>query len=186
MSGAGLAHTHLSADAGCNSCLQGDWCTGAVFSVRVGQKCRQKSHVHKTTKNPRHFKMQSWQPRLVKGEVVITSSQLVCEIRLGDAGRSFRFDFASLYPSRRVIPPWLCVWPSARCQSRPFLAFLRLQVICASVPKTGTDGRQPSVSTVYPKKNTIFQSQILSLQPSHPMSLLDTHQLSEDFRIASR
>lgn len=34
---------------------------------------------------------------------------IASEIRLGAAGRSFRLDFASLYPSRCVIPTWLCV-----------------------------------------------------------------------------
>lgn len=79
--------------------------------------------------------MQSWQPQLVKGEGAIASSRSLSEIRLGAAGRSFRLDFASLYPSRCVIPPWLCVWPSARCQSQPFLAVSSPSSrLCGAIP----------------------------------------------------
>lgn len=128
--------------------------------VRVGQK---NCDVHKTTWLKNHCNddslkltasvwMQSWQPQLLKGEVVITSSEMLSEIRLGAAGRSFRFDFGSLYPSRHVIPSEPCVRPSVRRQSRPFLAFPCLRVICASALKPAQmDGSRVIVQSIQRK-----------------------------------
>lgn len=86
------------------------------------------------------------------GEVVITSSEMLSEIRLGAAGRSFRFDFGSLYPSRHVIPSEPCVRPPVRRQSRPFLAFPCLRVICASALKPAQmDGSRVIVQSIQRK-----------------------------------
>lgn len=159
-----------------------------VFSTR-GTKIiiiKKKSHVHKTTKNPHHFEcshdsLSSWKAkersrvldRWVRSDLVLLEG-------------AFVWILPAFTPPVALSRLGYVCDPPLDASLNPSWRFPRLQVVCAERSQIGTDGRQPSASTVYPKKNTMFQSQILPLQPLHPMSLLDTHQLSEDCRIASR
>lgn len=86
----------------------------------------------------------------------------------------FLFLFGS-HPSNHVIPPEPCGQPSTpRVSTLPGVPSPSSHLRERS--QTGTDGQQRNASTVFPKNNTTFESQILSLQSSHPVLHLDTHQ----------
>lgn len=127
--------------------------------------------------------MQSWKPQLIKGEIVLASSELLSEITVLLDGALVLILAVFTPPVTLSCLSHVCD-PPLNASLDPSWRFLR--VICACVLKLAQmDGNRAPVQYIQ-RKNPMFHSQILSLQPPHPSPLLDTHQLSKDFRIASR
>lgn len=193
MSGAGFTYTHPPQ---CR-CRSQQLPSGRLrHRDHVFRKCGTKNE--SCTQNNRTESASQWwftEVRLLSLNTVMTasahlrrSSDHECWIAEWDQTRRFSVWFRQSL----LLPSHYLVW--AMCATLPSMPVSTLPGICLALPsshlcehsQTGTDGRQPSASTVHPKENAMFWGQILSLQPSHPTTLLETHQLSKDFGIASR